>query len=148
MINNYDKIFSTARVIFVIQKCSICRIWKQFIERENLKLKFDKKITVIDSTLLAEHGIYDDPLLRVFDKFIQDPPGSGSYFFPALFIEGNLITGANSKEEALSFIRAFLYDDYMFPYEKNMFRKECEYKKIGLFKKKVLVCNDGEEYEE
>ena len=139
---NLKQVYSNSRVLFVLRGCPICHIWKQFIEMENMRIKAGKRILVVDGSLLAEHGIYDNLFLRVFDKFIQDPPGSGSYFFPALFIDGNLITGANSREEALNFVRGLLHDDYTEPYENFEFTKECEF--VWRKGKKIMLCGGVE----
>ena len=132
--NNYEKIFSTARVLFTIRSCSHCRIWKFFIERENLKLKPEKRITIVDASLMNEFGIYNDSLLKIFDKYIQD--------FPIMFIEGKKLGRANSKEEAIAFLRTYLYDDYIIP-RVELQTERCEYK-IGFFGKKTLICGTGE----
>ena len=137
MINNYLQIYENARVMVIEKGCSHCRLWKHFIERENLKLKPEKRITIIDGTLMAQHGILDNPLLKVFDKFIEG--------FPTLFIEGKKIGMANSKEEAIAFLRSYLYDDYIIPRVKLQ-EVECEYVKKW-FGKKVLVCVGGEDDE-
>ena len=140
MKNNYQQIYETARVMIVRKGCSHCRLWKHFIERENLKLKPEKRITIIDGTLMNDYGIYDNPLLKVFDRHFQD--------FPAIFIEGKKLGIANSQEEAIAFLRSYLYDDYIIPRVKLQ-NIECEYKKVGIFGKKILICNNqGEEDDE
>lgn len=139
--NNLKQVYDTSRVLFVIQGCNVCHIWKKFIERENLKIKPGKRISVVDATLFTTYGTYDNFFLRIFDEFLQDPPKSKVYSFPALFIDGRLITGANSQEEALNFIRGLLHDDYNDPYEKYEFKAECDYRKKN--GKRVLMCGIG-----
>ena len=138
MINNYKEIYLNSRILIIEKGCGFCRVWKHFIERENLKLKPEKRITIIDGTLMAQHGILDNPLLKVFDKFIEG--------FPTLFIEGKKIGLANSKEEAIAFLRSYLYDDYIIPRVKLQ-EVECEYVKKGFTRKRILVCGGVEEDE-
>ena len=143
MKNNYQQIFENARVMFVLKGCGHCRTWKSFIERENMKIKPEKRIIIVDSTLMNEHGIIDDPLLNVFNNFIKG--------FPSLFIDGKKIGIANSQEEAITFLRSYLYDDYIIPRIKFQ-DISCEYVKKGVFGKRVLICDgvltyDGEEDE-
>src|SRR3990167_3788147 len=102
-----------------------------------LQIYENARVMIIDGTLMAQHGILDNPLLKVFDKFIEG--------FPTLFIEGKKIGMANSKEEAIAFLRSYLYDDYIIPRVKLQ-EVECEYVKKW-FGKKVLVCVGGEDDE-
>lgn len=131
MINDLRNFFNNTRVIFVIDGCHHCRIWKKFIERENLNLHFSKRISVVNSTLMAEQGIYSNYLLKIFDKYIQDPPNSGVYSFPVLFIDGNVIRGGNTPEEAINYMRGLLYNDYIEEPKGYEFNKECAFRKIN-----------------
>jgi len=131
----YNRIFKTARVLFVLEGCPYCRAWKKFIERINFELEDKKKIEVVDATNFSVYGIYDDPLLRIFDKYITG--------YPTMFIEGTRISGANSRAEAEAFLRTFVHEDFLIPQNNPfLFEKECRIVKHGFFNKKTLVCDD------
>ena len=127
-----------SRCLFVISNCSICSKYKDFIERLNMELPINKRIRVIDSTNLNSLGVWDYGILRLFDGYMK-----GNY--PFLFLDGILFTGANSKEEVESFIRAYLHKDFIIERENSMmFNKNCRYEKRFLGRK-VLICQEGGE---
>lgn len=125
----HNQIMKTARVLFIQDYCPICLRWKKFIERLNLDIKPERRINVIDATNLSKYEIYNDPLFRIFDKEITN--------FPVLFLDGNKLTWANSREEAETFIRTYLHEDFIIP-------QNNEY----LFKAKCRVINKGNKKEE
>jgi len=126
--------FMDARILFVINHCSHCRLYREFIERVNLKLPLNKQISIIDCTRYYDLGIIDNPLIKKFDKYIKGN-------FPLLFYAGMKLEGGNSREELESFITSLVYKDYIvseeIPYQ---FNKECVVVQKGIFKKS-LVCN-------
>ena len=101
--------------------------------------------------MFSDYLAYTNPLLKVFEHHIQEPPGSGLLLFPALFIDGKIIriAGADSItwQECREYLRNLLYNDYIEPKAK-LLTQECEYRKMGIFRKKVLVCGNANMREE
>lgn len=136
------EIFLNSRILFVVEHCPYCKIWKQFVERINISLKIEKRISVIDCTAYHEYGIVEDERILLFMQYIN-----GSY--PVLFIDGRRKDGTNSRTEAEAWLRSKLFDDFEIP-QKNKwlakiksyerFEKECEIIQRGIFKKKI-ICN-------
>ncbi len=122
------------RFLFVVNDCEHCSIWKTFIDRVNAELKFEKQIRIIDCTEYHDFQIINDPIIRLFRKYIE-----GAY--PVLFFEGRRKDGTNTRVEAEAWLRARVHEDFEEPrYNEFMFNKECEYRDRGLFKRRIL-CN-------
>lgn len=123
-----------ARILFVIDGCSRCQKWKEFIEALNLEVPIEKRVKVINATNYNSLGIIDYPVIKLFDKYME-----GNY--PFLFFEGVLLNGANSREEAEAFIRGALHNDFIIKRNNHfLFNNECKYVEKGLFRKKIIVC--------
>lgn len=121
----------------VIQNCSMCAKYKDFIESLNMELPINKRIRVIDSTNLNSLGVWDYGILKLFDGYMK-----GNY--PFLFLDGMLFSGANSQAECEAFVRAYLHKDFIIERENSMmFNKSCRYEKKGIFGRKVLLCSGG-----
>ena len=73
-------LFRKARILFVIDNCGYCQIYKQIIETINSKLKFSQRIKVVNCSKLAMFNIIDLPLIESFNKYIEG--------YPTLFFEG------------------------------------------------------------
>lgn len=137
----YNQIYRKARVLFVIQNCPHCLIWKRFIDGLNNDVKINKRILIVDATNFSEYGIYDNPMLRVFEKKIVK---DGVMDFPVLFFEGTKVTNASSRAEVEAFIRACLHNDFIIPRENPyLFNKKCRFVKSGLFGTKLIMCDDA-----
>lgn len=127
------QVFKQARVLFVIDGCMHCNIYKSFIERYNQKVPVTKRIEVIDATKLHDYGIIEHPLLRVFKKYLD-----GTY--PVLFFESRKISGANSREETEAQVRTLLEDDFNIPEDNPyLFSKECRWEKKKILGR-IIVC--------
>ncbi len=102
-----NPILSKGRFLFVREGCEHCKKWKKFIYQLNLQLKIEKRIKIIDCTKHYLYGIYDHPIIELFDKYIDD--------FPTIFIEGEKKVGTNSVVECIAWLRTRLFDDFYFP---------------------------------
>lgn len=132
-----NPIKSKGRILFVIDGCHICNIWKSFVHRFNLKLKPEKRIKIIDCTRYDSYGVEDNPIIKLFEKEIDG--------YPVLFLEGSRKDGANSLIECQAWLKARLFGDFVFQ-ERNeylphigkyaMFNKDCR------IKKGELVCQE------
>ena len=140
----YDPIrelFLKSRILFIIEGCYYCRMYKSFIGRININLPVNKRIELIDCSDYHDNKIRTDKRIELFMKYYE-----GSY--PTLFIDGGIIRGANSVEELKAWLKGRLKDEFL-TYE-NMdvevfdkmesltFDKYCIYKIEG--GKKVLRC--------
>lgn len=126
-----NELLSKARVLFTIDDCYYCNQYKQFVERLNINLPFDKRINVRTVTQYYDYNISDDFLFLAFKDFIK-----GS--FPVLFFEGTRIDGSNTRIEAEAWLRARLHDDFIVKEENPyMFNKECRIIKKGWFRTKL-----------
>ena len=134
MMQQQQQIYRKERILFIVESCPMCLNWKKFIERLNSQISIKKRIKVIDATMLQDHGIYDHPMLKIFDKHIMT--------YPVLFFEGMRIDGANTRAEAEAYVRSALRNDFIVPQTNSfIFDRECKYLKKRLFGKKVLVCS-------
>ncbi len=126
-------LFRKARILFVIDNCFACRIWKEIIESVNTLLPLDKRISIIYCTKFNLYGTHDNPLIRTFDKYIQA--------YPVLFFEGEKKEGSNSRAEVESWLMTRVRKDLIvyreIPY---LFNQECYYKK-NWYGRKRLVCS-------
>lgn len=126
------ELFQKCRILFTIRFCNHCKIYNQVLEKINFKLPIDKRIQIIDCTKYHDFEIVDNPLISIFAKYID-----GSY--PTLFFEGEVVRGANSKEELEAWLYNRLYNDFIIE-EKNKFLMrggECEWKKTIWGKKPI-----------
>ncbi|MDP2337939.1 MAG: hypothetical protein Q8N05_16135 [Bacteroidota bacterium] len=117
------------RILFVVDRCPHCRIYKDFIERYNVLVPITKRIKVIDCTNFHDFKmVNDNPLIKVFQKYLN-----GSY--PVLFFEGFRIDGATSRTEAEIVIRTLMEDDFEIPvHNPYTFNENCKWvkgRKIG-----------------
>lgn len=125
-------LLSQGRILFVVNQCKNCSIWKSFIERINVELKFDKRIQVIDCTEYHDFGITTNPIIRLFAPYI-----GGEY--PVLFMDFVRKDGTNTRVEAEAWLRSMLHEDFLEPrYNEFMFNKECQYGKRGILRKKII----------
>ncbi len=133
--NQLNKLYQNARILFLIDNCDECSQWKKFIERLNSQIAYDKRIKVIDATLFNEYGTHTHPLFKVFSKYIEA--------FPTLFFDGRKIENANTRIEVEAYIRSALHNDFILPItNKFISDRDCRYVRKGLLKKKITVCHD------
>ena len=127
----FHPLLKNSRILFTIDNCQHCNIYKQFIQKININLNFDKQIDVVDCTKYYEFGIVTDPRIKLFSKHI-----GGSY--PILFFEGRKLSGAQTRAETEARILAMCIGSFKKRYEpenkeldligKNLFfDKDCEY---------------------
>ena len=118
------------RILFIRQGCPYCAKWEKFIYSLNQELKLDKRIKVIDCTKYHNYGIYDDPIIKLFEEDFDS--------FPTLFFEGEKKEGANSTIECKAWLvtRLLLAGDFIFPKSPEylpeindymIFDKKCKY---------------------
>ena len=126
-----NPLLSKGRFLFVVNNCPYCLVWKEFIDRINLELAFDKMIRVIDCSEYYEFGI-SNSIIKLFDKYVQGQ-------FPVLFVDGIRKDGTHTVIEAEAWLRAFLHDDFeMKKYNPYMWNKDCKIIKKGLLRNKLL----------
>ncbi len=129
-----NPLLTKGRFLFVESGCPHCEIWKSFVERINVELKFDKRIKIIDCTNLYEFKIIENSIINLFRRYLDDS-------FPIMFIDSIRKDGTNTRVEAEAWLRSMVHEDFLEPrYNEFMFNKECEYGRKGILRKKV-VCN-------
>jgi hypothetical protein len=132
--NPQRRLFRNTRVLFVIDRCPYCAIWKEFIDRLNVNLPIQKRIKVIDCTFQNQFGMIEHPLIKVFDKYLDS--------YPVLFFEGQKITETNSRVEIEAWLKTRMRDEFMNPVNiPYLFTKECSYQKRPLLGR-TIVCQD------
>ena len=124
------------RILFVRNRCPYCFRWEKFIYYLNSKLKRNKRIKVINCSKYFKYGIYDNPLIKIFENDFDA--------FPTLFFDGEKKEGANSLIECKAWIitRLILNNDFIFEETPEylpsinkymIFDKECKYIKRKVF---------------
>lgn len=131
--------FMKARIVFVIQNCVKCSIWKSFIEKYNSKIPIEKRIQVIDVTKYHDFGIIENPLIRIFHKFLFKDKGYADY--PIMFFEGERIEGASTRLEMEAWLKTKLFNDFIINEhsEKYMLNEECQY--VDTFLGRKVICS-------
>lgn len=134
-------IFLNSRILFIIDGCPYCRMYYNFIGTVNKNLPWNKKIDIVNCTQYHDNQILTDNRIPLFFKYY-----GGSY--PALFINGGIIRGANSTEELKAWLYSRLYDEFIIDEKLSieiggvesplMFDKKCHFKKKGWFNKEVI----------
>ena len=123
------------RVLCVIDNCYICRLYREFIERMNLKLPYDKQIEILNFTAYFDYGLLTDSRIRMFLPYLQ----SGQ--FPVLFFMGMRLDGATTREELESFMKTLLQNDFKYEeYNEFLYQKDCQFVDNKYFGR-TLVCN-------
>lgn len=132
------EIIRKTRVLFIVDGCSNCRIYKDFINRINHSLPPEKQIKIVDATNYYDFQIVDDPLLKIYLPFL-----SGS--FPTLFLENfQKLEGYTTRIELESWLKSRLAEDF-YKIGENVgerFNKDCYFKKIGRISKKTIICTN------
>ncbi len=136
------KLFLNNRVLFVRSNCPHCKIWLTFIERINMNLPIEKRIRVIDCKKLEDFGIIEHPLIRAYKKYIEG--------YPTMFIDGQKIDGANTREEMEAYLKGRLFNEFIVTPNMTviadgkefdlLFRKQCQFKNT-LFGRKI-ICKE------
>ena len=122
------------RILFYIQGCEHCLIYKKIIGNYNMRLPVNKQIHLINCTLYHDWGIIEHPLIRVYKKYLNDT-------YPTLFFEGIKINGASSIVETEAFLRKLVEEDFIVKeYNEFSFKKNCYYKDYKGDLGKKLVC--------
>lgn len=125
-----NRLLTHGRFLFIRDGCDACKKWKQFIYFLNAELKLNKRIRVIDCTNYHDYGIIDNPIIKLFDEYIDD--------YPTLIIEGERKVGTNSLIECKAWLKTRLFNDFIFPQEPEyleeldrymMFNQKCRFKK-------------------
>lgn len=117
--------------MFVITGCYHCLIYKEFIDRFNLKMPLNKRIQIINCDSYYDFGVPEHPLIEVFAEYLEGT-------FPTLFFEGLIVRGANTREELEAFLRGLTHQDFVNKEpNSNIFNKTCKYIKEGFFKNKL-----------
>jgi hypothetical protein len=124
-------LYGESRLLFTIESCPFCNVWKQFIERINMKLPLDKRINLIDCTRYYDFGIVENPLILRFNKYI-----GGS--FPTLFFDGFKINSTSTRLEVETFMRTLVLNEFIIKEENPyLFAKNCDIIKHGIFQEKL-----------
>lgn len=128
-----NPLLTKGRFLFIVSGCSMCAIWKVFIDEFNMELKVDKQINVIDCTDFYSFGVEVDPVFNLFKKYIQG-------HFPMLFIEGSFKYGTTTVAEAKAWLAGRLNSDFLFRQNNPELQGECMYIESGKLKGKI-ICN-------
>jgi len=119
-----------SRVLFVVDDCPHCAVWKKFIRKFNMNLKPNKRIRVIDCTSYDMYGICSDPIIKLYEDMIDG--------YPILFIGDSKKDGAETIEECKAWLFARLFEDFIFQQRNKMlhvigqpllFNKTCRWNK-------------------
>lgn len=129
------------RILFTRSHCNHCQKWKDFIYKLNFELKINKRIQVIDCTQFFLYGIYDHPIIKLFEDYIEE--------FPTLFFEGERKSGSNSTDECASWLitRLILENDFIFPRSPEYLEELGRYNIFNLKCKKIkgrIYCKEIE----
>jgi len=134
--------FMNARLLFVIEGCPYCRLYKSFIEEVNQKLDIRKRIKLVDCTLYHSQRIVTDSRIPLFFEYYKG-------IYPTLFLNGGIIRGANTNEELVAWIKSRLTDDFTIPEDKYLkvngkeipltHEQSCKFKKTRYWGRTV-VC--------
>lgn len=99
-------LLTRGRFLFVRNNCDYCAIWKKFIFKLNSEIKQDKRIRIIDCTKYDEQGVCDNPVIKLFEKYLDG--------YPVLFFEGEMKSGAHSVIECEAWLRSRMFNDFYF----------------------------------
>ncbi|MEK6881294.1 MAG: hypothetical protein AABY22_16855 [Nanoarchaeota archaeon] len=102
-------LLTRGRFLFLIDSCPFCRIYKRFLPYWNMQLKPDKRIRIIDCTMYNEHGIITNPIIKLFEPYLEA--------YPTLFFEGMKREGANSVVELIGYLKVKVFPDFIFEQE-------------------------------
>ena len=58
-----EEVFRKARVVFTIEGCPECRIYKSILQDFNSRLPVDKRVLMVDCTRYHDFGIIDNNLI-------------------------------------------------------------------------------------
>ncbi|MFW9880956.1 MAG: hypothetical protein ACFFG0_48460 [Candidatus Thorarchaeota archaeon] len=117
--------------MFVEDGCPYCLIYKLFLPRLMSNIPIEKRIKIVDCTLFQNYGIVTDPLILVFDKYIEG--------YPCLFLNGVRYSGVNTKREIEAYLKALLNKDFEIPVKnEHLFNKDCKYVERKYFGKKLF----------
>jgi len=102
-------LLTKGRVLFIRDGCDYCKKWDKFIYKLNTELKLNKRIKIIDCTNYHNHGIIDNPIIKLFENFLEE--------YPTLFFEGEIKRGVNSVLECKAWLitRLLVGGDFIFP---------------------------------
>ncbi len=125
------------RILFVIDGCEHCMIWKEFIEKVNAELKWNKQIKVIDCTRYHDFGMTDNEIIKLFAPYTN-----GSY--PVMFIDGSRKDGTSTRIEAEAWLRSRVFNDFAIsqsPEYYETLKTYSRFNKICKSEKDRLVCD-------
>jgi len=134
-----NPILTKGRVLLVRENCDYCEKWKKFIYYLNTQIKVSKRIKITDCTNFHNHGIPDDPLIKIFEPYFDS--------YPTLFFKGEKKVGISSSIEALSWLvtRLILEDDFIFSREPKFLETLNKYALFNLecrYHKGKLICRE------
>ena len=126
---------SKLRILYVIDKCKTCFIWKSIIHKYNIKVPIIKRIRVVDCTRYHDYGILGDASIRYLMIALKE-----DYInYPVLLFDGRKIQGGSTREEVEAFLKTLLYKDMIIKEDaKYMFNKNCTYQDTPLKNHKVI----------
>lgn len=134
-----NPLLTRGEFLFIVDGCSHCSLWKNFIYKMNSEFKPGRRIAIIDCTLFQKYGIYTDPIIKIFEGYIDG--------YPILFIKGARKDGANSVIECEQWLRIKKFNDFYFPQEIKVFEtinKSEIFEPNCKIKNKRLFCEYGE----
>ena len=121
-------------ILFVVDSCKYCRLYREFVGKMNMNLPLDKQIEVIDCSDYYDYGIIRDPRIRKYAKYFDGN-------FPVFVFHGYRLDGANTRVELESFLKALFLPHFILEVEnEGLFVKDCEWIKNKVFGR-TLVCN-------
>lgn len=136
-----------ARILFVVDGCPKCRIWKSFIHRGNTEVSISKRVDVQDWTLCMDFGI-KNCIYLLYKKYVSEE--NGGVNFPILVFDGTIhFCFKFTRGQAEKVLNTLFHKDFIIPQEnKHLFNKVCTYERKGLFKGRGLVCQNIDEGDE
>jgi len=120
--------YTESRVLFVVNDCPNCALWKKFIRQFNMKLRPEKRIRIVDCTLYDMYDILTDPIIQLYEDKLDG--------YPILFIGDSRKDGAESVTECKAWLFARLFNDFIFAQRNEilptigqplLFNKTCKY---------------------
>lgn len=126
------------RYLFIRNDCLHCKKWETFVFKFNFQLKRNKRVMIIDCTKFYYYGIYDHPIIKLFEDYIDE--------FPVIFIDGEKKSGTNSILECEAWIKARLFSDFYFPQmpeyleeidKYTIFNEKCQFRKGRIVCEKI-----------
>ena len=126
--------FFNHRILFIVQGCEHCKIYKDIVWRFNAKVQVEKQIKIIDCTNMYSFKVKDHPLIKKYKKVVDNN-------YPTLIFEGIKFVGASLHSEVEAILQTLMNIDFVIKEtDEYAFNKKCVYKK-NKFLGSVVHCD-------